>query len=387
MTPYPNLPIVNQEPNQRMNLSTFFRLANQPPPHLTFTAHRFTALTHPTLRPIVGKVQSLRFTRTLLAPAIDLYLLDSAEAAAVTTGLLAWQKRRLRFLPARFHTGPARSLDTAVATYQAFQIPALKRLIQGLDSPETQLILVDLLREGQKTQTAEAVFYLFGYQPPNLLFSIHHVPDTTTSLGRRAKLSPPNLEGVDPQTVTTAVVADPVAGGVNQFTSLAFLRQTFPQLSRVIIIAPHLTRYGALALSRFLDGEGLAATFVGFGALLDSNPPDMYFSPTPVNDPERFVDLRHKELMQLLYGPAAARLCVAGNWTAMFLAPRVGLEWFERELKENHLSIAQIKKRCPSLSQLKQLGFSLPELTPASTYLNAVNANQLSLLQRALTSA
>jgi hypothetical protein len=312
-------------------------------------------------------------------------LLGSPDAFAITTGLLAWQKSGLRFLPARFHTGPKRSLDAAAATFQALQLAAVKQVINRIGSLENRLVLVDLLREGQKAQTPEALYYLTGNQPTNVLVSIHHVPDPQTTLGRRAEVAPPNLEGVNPQKVTTLLLCDPTASGVNQFYTLEYFRSRLPKLNQVIIVAPHLSQYASLALARYLAKVRLPGLMVGFGALLDSLPPLMYFSPTPVNDPERFVDRRHLELIQFLYGPAAARLCVAGNWTSMFLAPQVGLEWFERELKENHLSLAQIKKRCPSLSQLKRLGFSLPELTPASTYLDAVNANQLPQLKQALS--
>lgn len=370
-----------------MRLATFYRLAQKPlTSPLRFRPLRSaTVKAHPFLAAAGQVTQKVTYKTAQLAPATQLVLLGSPEAFAITTGLLAWQKQALRFLPARLHTGPKRGLDAAAAAFQALQLEPVKQAIDRIESLDDRLVLVDLLREGQKAQTPEALYYLTGSQPPNVLVSIHHVPDTQTPLGRRAEVAPPNLEGVDTQKVTTLLLSDPTASGVNQFSTLEYFRGRLPKLNQVIILAPHLSQYAGLALARYLEKVRLPGLMIGFGALLDSLPPLMYFSPTPVHDVERFVDPRHQKLIQLLYGPAASRLCIAGNWTAMFLAPQVGLEWFERELKENHLTLAQVKKRCPSLSQLKRLGFTPEELTPVSTYLDAVNAGQLPQLRQALT--
>jgi len=368
-----------------MNLKTFYRLSKKPLSQpLRLTSSQLIVKPHPCVRSFLDKVIPISFISAQINPYAQVFILGSAEANALTSGLLAWQKGRLKFLPARLHAGPNRSLDTAVACFQAFQLPAVVKMLKSLSSFEKQLALVDLLREGQKTQVPETIYYLYQKLPANLLLSIHHIPDKTTPLGRKANFALPNFEGINLKTTTTLILSDPIAGGVNQFYAINYFLKKLPKLKQLIIIAPHLPQYSAVALARFLEKVKLKTIFLGYGALLNSKPPDMYFSPTPVNQPEKFANPKHAKILKFFYGEAAASLCVGGNWTAMFLAPRVGLEWFEKELREINFSLSKIKNKKLGLAQLKNMGFSLKELVPASSYLDAVNADQLSQLKEKL---
>jgi len=110
----------------------------------------------------------------------------------------------------------------------------------------------------------------------------------------------------------------------------------------------------------------------------------MYFSPTPVNEPEKFADPRQAEIMKMVYGQTAEKLCVAGNWSAMFLSPRLGVEWFVKELNELGRKLDDITNWLPSAPELTAAGFSLWDFVPVSTLLKAQNSGELEDLKKQL---
>ena len=368
-----------------MRLKTFYKLAIKPLAKPLSFSHQYTSIkNHPLVKNFLGPNQKVRFITTHVNSHVQILILGSPETHALTTGFLDWQNSRLQFSPARLHTGPRRSFDAAIACLQGLQLPPVANILNRLDKMESQLLLVDLLREGQKTQIQEAIYHLYRQQPANIILSIYHIPDNTTPLTRRSKLAPPNLEGVNPETNNTLILSDLIAGGVHQFYSLQFLFKKLPKIKQIIFVSPFLSQYGALALARFLKNKKVKALFIGYGALLNSNPPEMYFSPTPVNEPQRFANPQHVKLMDHIYGKTATTLGVGGDWTAMFLAPELGLDCFKKELAQQKLTIKAIKKRLPSLKRVNELGFSFKELTPASTYFEAIKVSQLPQLQKAL---
>lgn len=365
-----------------MLLKKFFELSKKPLARpLVFSRKQMETKNHPMIKMWTGEKRILGYIEARLAGKIKILVFTSPEAEAITTGLVGWENGALRYIPARWHTGAKRSIDALVAGHQAVQMPAVKEVLAGLNNPNEELIIVDLLREGQKTCLSEGFYFNYGITPTNVLLSISHVPDTSTPLGRRAKVNKPNLEGVNPKKVKILVLSDAVASGTNQFFAINFFQKIFPNLEKVVVVAAHLTQYGAEALGKFLINTKMTGVIIGFSALLKSNPPQMYFSPTPVNDPDKFADPAQAGVMKMIYGVAAEKLCVAGNWSAMFLSPQVGMEWLEKELKEQGLTIDEIKSKIPSIEKIKKELGGLEKIIPASTYLEAANDNLLDKLK------
>lgn len=369
-----------------MELTTYYTLAQKAREQkLIWQKQQTTVLYPPHLSALFSKPEiGLQAIKTEPTQNTSIILTASPEAYAVTTAFLEWKEKKLQLCSARLHTGPLRSMDVATATYQALQLPILREYIKKLADPARELVVVDLLREGPKTQVQDALYWIYKIKPTTALMSITHVADNTTSLGRKAVIQQPNFEGIDPDQVKMVILSDPIAGGVTQFFALEYLRNKFVNLKDVVIVAPHLAAYGGLALCQYAEEKKLSVTILGFGALLQSVPPEMYFSPTPVEKVEWFADERHAKLVKFLYGDAASKLCVAGNWTAMFLAPCLGVQWFSDELKSVQLTIDEVAAKQPTLEQLKEWKFTVTELVPVSSYVLAQQQNELGDLQNAL---
>jgi len=368
-----------------MELRDFYNLAEKSHTRdLDFSTHQLKVKTSPVGVSFFGPTTLVKYKKAEVNKYAKVLLLGSAEAHAVTTGLLKLEKDQLKLVPARLHTGPARAVDVAAGGFQAMQIPEIKAEFKKLKDLETELLLIDLLREGQLTETQTAINYIYKQQPVRVLQRLYHVDDKTTKLGRKIKFFKPNFEGVDFKAVKVLVLSDPIAGGVSHLYALDYWRKRLPNLKTVIILAFHLARFGCFGLAEHARETKLKLILIGFGALLNSNPPDMYFSPTPLNNENDFVDERQAELMKQIYGQAAEKLCVAGNWTAMFLAPNEGLKWFKEELKEKGLSLKEVKVQLPKVNELKKMGFRLKELVPLSSFIEAVNQGKLKKLQSLL---
>jgi len=365
-----------------MQLRTFYDLADKNHKRdLVFFSKKLKCQTTPLAVPFLGPITLVNYKQVEINKYARLLLLGSAEANAVTTGLLKLEKDKLMLLPARLHTGSARAVDVAAGGFQAMQIPEVKAEFNKLKDLGRELLLIDLLREGQLTETQAVINYVYNKKPVRVLQRLYHVDDKTTKLGRKIKFFKPNFEGIDFKAVKMLVLSDPIAGGVSHLYALDYWRKKLPNLESVVILAFHLARFGGLGLAEYARETKLKMMLVGFGALLNSNPPEMYFSPTPVNKKSDFVDERQAELMKQIYGKTAEKLCVAGNWTAMFLAPNEGLKWFEKELGEKGLSLEKIKTQLPEVNQLKQMGFKLKELVPLSSFIEAVNKDKLKKLE------
>lgn len=350
---------------------------------LKFSRHNLAVSNTPSLK-LVQPQKQVSYLKAKINGKGKLFILGSAEAYALTTALLVFKNDDLRLVPARLHFGPSRIFDNQAACFQGLQIPEITAFFQEVDNPAQQLLLADLLREGQLSGVQTAVYYLFDQLPTNALINVSHCEDDTTPLGRIAKVDRPNLEGVDLEAVTHMVVSDSIASGVTHFYALKYFVNKLPNLKKVLIVSPHLTRYGSLNLCRYLDSLGVKLSLLGYGALLTSRKPDLYFSPTPVNQPEQFVDPRQAELMKMIYPDTAAKLGVVGNWTAMFLSPVEAQKWFKDELEELGGDLSKIKKRKIGLDELEKLGFDLEQLVPGSTWMEAVNHNKQEVLKKLL---
>lgn len=366
-----------------MELTTFYTLAQKAREKKLVWEKRKTTVSYPPhLSTLLSKPKiELQTIETAPTQNTSLIVTASPEAYAVTTGFLEWKGKKLELRSARLHTGPLRSMDVATATYQSLQLASVRQKIEKLSNPDSELVVVDLLREGPKAQVQDALYWIYKIKPTTALMSITHVADDSTSLGRKAVIQQPNFEGIDPEQVKTVILSDPIAGGVTQFFALEYLRNKFENLKDVVIVAPHLAAYGGLALCEYAEEKKLSLTILGFGALLQSVPPEMYFSPTPVEKVEWFADERHAKVVEFLYGGAASKLCVAGNWTAMFLAPSLGVQWFSDELKTVHLTIDEVAARQPTFEQIKEWKFKVAELVPVSSYALAQQQNELGDLQ------
>ncbi len=349
---------------------------------LNFSRHQLASLPHPNLKLIQNEYDYSpprpNYLRAQINQQSQLFILGSSEANALTTALFKLEPgfSELRagltqLIPARLHIGPARSLDNKVACFQGLQIPQIKSFFTEIEDPQQQLLLANLLREGQKAQVQEAVYYLFKQLPTNALINVSHQEDDSTPLGRIAVMDQPNLEGVNLDAVTHLVLSDSVASGVTHFYALKYFANKMPRLKRVLIVSPHLTKYGSLNLCRYADRLGLELLLLGYGALLSSRKPDLYFSPTPVNTPQYFVDPNQAELMELIYGDLAADLGVAGNWTAMFLSPVEGLKWFKQELAELGSTMADLRLDLDA-KQVEEIGVEVRQLLPVSSLMETL---------------
>lgn len=366
-----------------VHVKDYYKLGNSNQDNsLTFSSHKKLVKNTPTVSSFLGRKTSVRYLKSAINKHATVFLSGSPEAYSLTTGLVKLGSRNnLRFVPARLHFGIPRSIDNAVACFHCLQFPDVKAKLDGLDNIDKQLLLVDLLREGQKTDTPGAIYYLYGKTPVNIMFKITHAQDDSTSLDRTAVLQEPNLEGVSTNDVTTIIMSDTAASGVTYFMALEYWRKKLPNLKSIIGIAFHLSKYAALKLSSYAKELGIDLILVGYGALLDSIPPEMYLCPTPVTTPKYFVDPSHADLMKYVYKDAASKICVAGNWSAMFLSASEGLRWFEDELNNLGISLDGVTRNLPTNAQLQKMGFSLKDVTPASSYLDALNRDRLEELK------
>ena len=321
----------------------------------------YTAKKHPFINNKYPKRLKVPYIAINPNDKTKIILLGSPEAYAVTTGFIEKNK----IVPARLHIGPKRSLDNAVATYQSLQIPGIKKILSS--ETEESLLVVDILREGIKTQAQDNLYMLYKKVFTTVILSMSHKKDNKNPLKRSVYLGQAKFEGVNKKRVKTVVISDSIAGGVTMFYALEFLKKELPNLKKVIIISPHLAITGAFILAEYFKKANILGILVGFGALLKSNPPEMYYSPLPVDKPKYFADTRHINLAKYLYKDLAGKICVAGNWTAMFLAPQAAYKEIQEELKTKNWK-NKIKKRKITNKILKTMGFKPSNLKPASQY-------------------
>ncbi|MBU0545884.1 hypothetical protein KKA13_01355, partial [Patescibacteria group bacterium] len=138
-----------------MHIEEFYELASAPA-RFALQIERFDlkVKTHYAQLPFIGEETQIKYIISQLNKRAQIAVIGSPEANALTTGILDWKEKMLSFFPARLHVGPLRALDTSVACFHAMQIPEINAILTGLANPNEELLLVDLLREGQKTQTA-----------------------------------------------------------------------------------------------------------------------------------------------------------------------------------------------------------------------------------------
>ncbi len=288
------------------------------------------------------------------------FFFGSPESYALTTGFLKGDS----LFPARLHMGTRRSFDTKLAAYQALQLKALREVYDKV--AEDELVVVDFLREGPQTCLQENLFLHKNFDFVNVVLAVSHRKDDKNILGRGARIVEANFEGVDFDKVKVLFLSDSIAGGITMFYSLEYLLEKFPNLEQVVIFSVHLARVGLCVLAEYFRLKKIKSIFVGYGALLKSNPPQMYYSPLPVQEPKFFADKRHQALSELLYQDLAGRICVAGNWTAMFLSPPAALQELESELAEYGKDPAAVSGRKIDDKTLSRLGFAREDLLPAS---------------------
>ncbi|MCM2325841.1 MAG: hypothetical protein NDI94_05230 [Candidatus Woesearchaeota archaeon] len=293
-----------------------------------------------------------------------LVAISTPESRAIFCGKI---DERDNVIPSRLNLGYLREVDTAIGAHHLLQvIKNLECTAYILDSSLDHIGIVSILRESEAFGMRANSREIFGKDLPYMMIEAGHIPDSSNSIGRTATLSKPKMEGFG-SSIDTLIIIDSIASGLNQGAVIEYLKDNFPEVSNILIIASYASLFGSLPIARYCEENDMRCVIGSFGGFLKSRDLERYYSPLPY-ETSRLADARDWQLHKRILGEKIARgICVGGNWTGNYLAPEVGRADFEGYLKQNGQTIEKIQKRSPSLDEVISIYGNLAEVTPYST--------------------
>jgi hypothetical protein len=293
-----------------------------------------------------------------------LIAISTPESRAVFCGKI---DERDNVIPSRLNLGYLREIDTTIGAHHLLH--AIKNLdctANILESSLERTGIVSILRESEAFGMRANSREIFGKDLPYMMIEAGHIPDSSNSIGRTATISRPKMEGFD-SSIDTLIIIDSIASGLNQGAVIEYLKDNFPDVANVLIIASYASLFGSLPIARYCEENDMRCVIGSFGGFLKSRDLERYYSPLPY-ETSRLADERDWQFHKRILGEKIAKgICAGGNWTSNYLAPEIGRSDFESYLRQNGKTIEKILKKSPSLDEVVSIYGDLAEVTPYST--------------------
>lgn len=255
-------------------------------------------------------------------------------------------------LPGQLLLNGARTIMFSQAIADLLQTPAIRELLLAHD--QSEIISVPVLREGVKYGIAEKLSSLFEYYCDEVVTDAHHVADVSVAgFGRRVEwglFKDADMTQSERERIKVALVGDSTASGIVVLGILEKLQQRFPNLKYVELISPLATLFAAARITHYAPGN-FQVRLHAFETLLDSQPPDYYWSPHFAR-PKFHIQPELQEEYRAWWGQdetgawIADTACAGYGWSEAFFTPRKFIRMMNEQLTSRHgMTIAQIVSR------------------------------------------
>lgn len=256
-------------------------------------------------------------------------------------------------LPGQLTLGSDRSKLIGRAIQNIFSAPSMQRAFIG--QRQNHIAVFPIAREGLKYQVAEAIYENYGYYCDEVILDAHHVFDSSVPVyNRKVEMTlfkDKDLDKIQHENITVAFIADSIASGLVMREVIAKVKERFPRIQRVEVIAPFATIRG---LCRIAEEDGQNGTRIrvhSFESLLNALPPDYYYS-AHYGIPQFHIRPDLEEKYRAWWGQdengnfIADTACAGYGWSEVFYSPHKQIEMINGELTDRHnLTIADVIRR------------------------------------------
>jgi hypothetical protein len=256
-------------------------------------------------------------------------------------------------LPGQLCLGADRSRLIGEAVSSVFKSPVFEGIFEKFG--QENLAVFPIVREGLKYQVADAIFSSHGYYCDEIVLDAHHVFNMNVPVYNRSVemtlFKDKDLETHQKEDVRVAFFADSIASGLVMREVISRVRERFPNVQKVEVIAPLATIRGLCRIADHGLGAGLSIRVHVFETLLNALPPDYYYS-AHFNIPELHISPEFQHEYREWWGKDAAgnaiadTACAGYGWSEVFFSPRKQIQMMDDQLQQrHHLTIADIVKR------------------------------------------
>ncbi|MDQ8202494.1 phosphoribosyltransferase [Pelagicoccus sp. SDUM812003] len=257
-----------------------------------------------------------------------------------------------RWLPGPLLLGSERTRVTQAGVLDCMRSPAFEEALANRQ--EGEVVVLPVLREGMKYGLQEAVCDVLGAHCDEVVVDAHHVPDESVPyLGRRMELSvfkDADLTLAQREKVKVAILGDSVASGTVIIGLIEVIKQRFPNVERIELVAPLAAVYGLARIAAF-GNEAVPLRAHVFESLLNALPPEYYFSPF-FPEEEMHMAKRAYSNYRDWWGvdkagkPIAETACAGYGWSEAFFNPRKQIAMIDEQLRERHgMGLAEVLGR------------------------------------------
>ncbi len=256
-------------------------------------------------------------------------------------------------LPGQLIMGSQRSFLISQAIQAMLASPVFQSLFSS--QQQTQIAVFPIAREGLKYQVTEAIYANSGYLCDEVILDAHHVFDSSVPVfSRKVEMTlfkDKDLNKIQHENITVAFVADSIASGLVMREVINKIKERFPRIQRVEVIAPFATLRGLCRITECDGSENIRIRVHSFETLLNALPPDYYYS-AHFDIPELHIHPELEQAYRRWWGQDKAgnriadTACAGYGWSEVFYSPRKQIEMINQQLTERHnLTIADILRR------------------------------------------
>lgn len=255
-------------------------------------------------------------------------------------------------LPGQLVLGAVRTRLVVDGVRDQLAAPPVAALMQNCGPEEAAVFSV--LREGVKYGIGEALQEHYGLLCDEIVTDARHIADSSVEAYHRRVLitifRDEDMTEKQRRRVTTAFIGDSVASGTVLIGVIERVRERFPAVRRIEVIAPLATLRGLARIAAVLPEE-LALRAHLFETVLNALPPDYYFS-AHFTDPNFHIrpDLHERYTAWWGKDPSgtavAETACAGYGWSEAFFTPRRQIDMIDEELHRRHgLALAELISR------------------------------------------
>lgn len=220
---------------------------------------------------------------------------------------------------------------------------------------QSNMAVFPIAREGLKYQVAEAIYHNYGYLCDEVILDAHHVFDSSVPVyNRKVEMTlfkDKDLDKIQHENITVAFIADSIASGLVMREVINKIKERFPRIRWVEVIAPFATLRGLCRITECDGSENIHIRVHSFETLLNALPPDFYYS-AHFDLPDLHIRPDLEEAYRKWWGrdavgnEIAATACAGYGWSEVFYSPRKQIEMINQQLSSRHnLTIADILRR------------------------------------------
>ncbi len=256
-------------------------------------------------------------------------------------------------LPGQLIMGAQRSFLISQAIQGMLGAPVFQNLFAG--QQQTQIAVFPIAREGLKYQVTEAIYANSGYLCDEVILDAHHVFDSSVPVfSRKVEMTlfkDKDLNKIQHEHITVAFIADSIASGLVMREVINKIKERFPRIQWVEVIAPFATLRGLCRITECDGSENIHIRVHSFETLLNALPPDYYYS-AHFNIPELHIQPELEQAYRQWWGQdyagnwIAETACAGYGWSEVFYSPRKQIEMINQQLIERHnLTLTDILRR------------------------------------------